>query len=269
MESLLSSVSTTTSYNSKTKHDDKIIFVTVGTTLFTSLIDNIIHPNTIQCMIQYGYTHLIIQYGKGIKPSITLPTTITTTQATLQYELYDFKPSLYDDMVKADVIICHAGAGTLTEAIRISQQQQQQQKKLINEENLKSLSTNNNDRSQMQQPKRNMKKIITVINNILMDNHQTELAYALQRRQLVYVIDDPMLLSTTTLNTNNNMDLTTTTTMNTQTSTSTIWEQIESFQPSTQTSLQGNPYDIPRRLHHFFVGTNNNNSTDSVVKKEE
>ena len=104
-------------------NNEKVIFVTVGTTLFSSLIDNIINRHTINYMIQNNYTHLIIQYGKDQKPKIDPVTVLPEHAHKIHIELYDFKPSLYDDMYKASIIICHAGAGTLTEAIRISQAQ--------------------------------------------------------------------------------------------------------------------------------------------------
>ena len=103
--------------------NEKVIFVTVGTTLFSSLIDNIINSNTINYMIQNQYTHLIIQYGKDQRPNIDNLSSIHENAKKIHIELYDFKSSLYDDMCKANIIICHAGAGTLTEAIRIAQAQ--------------------------------------------------------------------------------------------------------------------------------------------------
>jgi beta-1,4-N-acetylglucosaminyltransferase len=201
---------------------EKVLFVTVGTTLFTSLIDAIVHVDTISYMRRHHFTHLIIQYGKDTKPNIAIhdskydlpdqqqQESLSPSQKhlpLLQIELYDFKSSLLDDMKRAHLIVCHAGAGTLTEAIRISQQQPQ----ICNG--------------------KYTKKIVTVINTKLMDNHQTELAYALQRRQLVYVVDDPIALSQQC-----------------------TWEQIESFLPNTTTSslLHDNPYDIPRILHHYY-----------------
>mmetsp|Transcript_16908 Transcript_16908/g.69046 ORF Transcript_16908/g.69046 Transcript_16908/m.69046 type:complete len:80 (-) Transcript_16908:2458-2697(-) len=37
----------------------------------------------------------------------------------LNVEAYDFKPSLHDDMIAADLIISHAGAGTMLESLRL------------------------------------------------------------------------------------------------------------------------------------------------------
>ena len=211
--------------------DEKVIFVTVGTTLFSSLIDNIINSNTINYMIHNQYTHLIVQYGKDQKPNIdALPISIQENAKKIHIELYDFKPSLYDDMCKANIIICHAGAGTLTEAIRISQSQIMHGTETTGP---------NNHHTNPTSPK----KIVTVINNQLMDNHQTELAYALQRRQLVHVIDDPPQFASSPCK---------------------VWEQIDAFVPSTSTSLEGNPYDVPRMIHNFLGSC----TVPSSVKEE-
>lgn len=220
--------------------NEKVIFVTVGTTLFSSLIDNIINSNTISYMIQNQYTHLIIQYGKDKKPNIENVSSIHESATKIQFELYDFKPSLYDDMVKANIIICHAGAGTLTEAIRISQKQTQD-----------TVGSHQSQNSNLPQLSTNIyKKIVTVINNQLMDNHQTELAYALQRRQLVHVIEDPQHFASTT--------------------DTHVWDQIDAFVPSyASTSLEGNPYDVPRIIHDFFGSRMRSDHTTKHAEKEE
>ena len=210
----------------------KVIFVTVGTTLFSSLIDNIINRNTISYMVQNNYTHLIIQYGKDAKPNIDNISSIHDGASQIQIELYDFKSSLYDDMLKANIIICHAGAGTLTEAIRISQAQMQH--------------TTTDDSNHRDVP--SMKKIVTVINNLLMDNHQTELAYALQRRQLVHVINDPQLFASSNHN---------------------VWDDIDAFVPSSSTSLEGNPYDVPKIMHNFFGSRIRSDHRVTSVQKED
>ena len=58
-------------------------------------------------------------------------------------------------MEKADLILSHAGAGTVMEALRLK------------------------------------KKLVVVINTLLMDNHQTELAGAMAKRGHLFVVDEP------------------------------------------------------------------------------
>lgn len=163
----------------------KTIFVTVGTTLFEALVEAVLTEGALQWMVDNKYTHLIVQYGKGHKPVL-----LTNCTDLLEIELYDFKPSLNEDMQKADLILCHAGAGTLMEALPMPR-----------------------------------KKIATVINTALMDNHQAELAHALARLKLLWVVDD---LSVAAL----------------------PWNDIEHFQPVPYTG--GDEHDVPRMLDSFF-----------------
>lgn len=130
-------------------NDKKVAFVTVGTTLFQALVDSATSDEAIQWLTNNGFTRLIVQYGKGVPPRLPAPS------EQLAVETYDFKPSLDADMKAADLIICHAGAGTLMEALRLR------------------------------------KQVLTVVNTLLMDNHQTELAYALQDRKHLKVISGP------------------------------------------------------------------------------
>jgi beta-1,4-N-acetylglucosaminyltransferase len=132
---------------------ERTIFVTVGTTLFEALIEAAIKEEALKWMEDNGYTKLIIQYGKGKRP--TLP----ASTANVQVEVYDFKPNLSDDMERADLIIGHAGAGTVMEATGLK------------------------------------KRMVVVINTILMHNHQTELANAMGSRNHVYVIHEPAHLA--------------------------------------------------------------------------
>jgi beta-1,4-N-acetylglucosaminyltransferase len=128
---------------------NKTIFVTVGTTLFEPLVEAVMTEAALQWMVENQYTHLIVQFGKGSQP--------VTPKNQLDIELYDFKPSLNEDMHKADLILCHAGAGTLMEALQL--------------------------------PAPPPKRIVAVINTALMDNHQAELAHALALHQLLLVVD--------------------------------------------------------------------------------
>lgn len=90
----------------------KIIFITVGTTLFNELINVTTTQYAIQWYIDHHYTHLIIQYGKGIKPMIP-------HNGLLDIELYSFKSTLRYDIEISYTIISHAGAGTIMECLQL------------------------------------------------------------------------------------------------------------------------------------------------------
>ncbi|KAF9982971.1 N-acetylglucosaminyldiphosphodolichol N-acetylglucosaminyltransferase catalytic subunit alg13, partial [Modicella reniformis] len=114
------------------------VFATVGSTRFDKLVNAISSPALLQLLHSLGYTQLIIQHGKS--PIATDDLTITTTTNTgIQVETYDYKPSLREDMERANLIISHAGSGSILEALRLN------------------------------------KKLIVVVNEDLMDNHQLEL----------------------------------------------------------------------------------------------
>ena len=131
---------------------ERTAFVTVGTTLFEGLIQAMVDPRVLDKLSDLGFTKLVLQYGKGTKPVLS---STSPPPARLKVEMYDFKKTLVDDMQRADWIVGHAGAGTVSEA----------------------LSYEN-------------KKLVVVINTALMHNHQTELAHAMRDRHHLFVVDN-------------------------------------------------------------------------------
>lgn len=147
--------------------------MTVGTTLFEKLIQTI-SSNTsfLSLLSSLGYNELIIQYGKGSPPSFSKEIREVSTDAsdgsdTRHYEFemstkallkitcYRFKPSIREDMKRANLIVSHAGAGSIMESLALK------------------------------------KKTCVVINQDLMDNHQLELAQALCERGFLYMLVKP------------------------------------------------------------------------------
>jgi len=126
------------------------MFVTVGTTQFDKLVNAMTSPVAMDWMASQGYDRLTIQHGRGKAPSFVDGT-------ELQCHAYDFKDSLEDDICSADLIVSHAGAGTIMEVLGRS------------------------DR----------KKLIVTINTDLMDNHQLELANAMAERGYLMVVECP------------------------------------------------------------------------------
>ncbi len=133
---------------------------------------------------------LVIQYGQGTCPLSFIPPSLKRTSVeydvhenddngsitlmvptnnsdgtqqnrTMYIKWYRFQPSLLQDMERADIILCHAGAGTLLEALAI-RREQQHQPPIIN----------------------------AVINSTLMNNHQSELADELEKRKHITVTYD-------------------------------------------------------------------------------
>ena len=116
------------------------IFVTVGTTDFDQLIQVIDSEDFLHLLEKKKCRRLVIQIGRGeVQPSLLRE---MATRVGIEVEVFRFKPSLSVDMSSADLVICHAGAGSITDALSFH------------------------------------KKVMVVVNDTLMENHQNELACA-------------------------------------------------------------------------------------------
>ena len=168
------------------------IFVTVGTTKFDSLIEAISGPKFLSHISRDdcgAYTSLTVQYGRGSvipfadskmsEMSHERDGAVAASSATvakqdangMRCDAYQFKPSLRQDMEDADLIISHAGAGSIMEGME-----------LCAAANVKRKSSPNIQRQ---------KKLVVVTNAALMHGHQSELADALEARGHLFVVRDP------------------------------------------------------------------------------
>lgn len=165
--------------------------MTVGTTKFDSLIEAISDRNFLSHMSgdECGaYTSLTVQYGRGsIRPFAETSGDDASNAhkahngeiggATKQdvngirCDAYQFKPSLRQDMEDADLIISHAGAGSIMEGME-----------LCAAANAKNIARTSGGRQ---------KKLVVVTNAALMHGHQSELADALEARGHLFVVRDP------------------------------------------------------------------------------
>jgi len=103
----------------------------------------VLSEECLQKLADVGVDRLCIQYGAGRLPPSHQESEngfIAYTSNGIEIECYRYKPSLREDMEAADLIIGHAGAGTCLEVLGLK------------------------------------KPFVVVINDLLMDNHQTELA---------------------------------------------------------------------------------------------
>ncbi|KAF8921444.1 glycosyltransferase family 1 protein [Mucidula mucida] len=124
-----------------------LAFVTVGSTRFDALVEAVISKDVLAALQQKGYTELVVQCGHSDLGVLNL---VLNKQGkhTLQrhgvaLELWRFKPSLKEDFTSADLVISHAGSGTILDVLRLG------------------------------------KALIVVPNPTLLDNHQEELAVSL------------------------------------------------------------------------------------------
>ena len=148
----------------------KSVFVTVGTTQFDSLIEALDTPECADALRGNGYGSVVIQRGKGTRELVHLaPRRRRRSRAAgenarggagggagrsdrglepepLEVRVFDFAPSLADEMLAADLVVSHAGSGSVFEALGMR------------------------------------KPLLVVVNDALMDNHQAELAEELGKR---------------------------------------------------------------------------------------
>ncbi|XP_076458829.1 UDP-N-acetylglucosamine transferase subunit ALG13-like [Babylonia areolata] len=120
---------------------DKSVFVTVGTTEFDQLIKSVTSADVCKVLCELGYTKVLLQTGRGQFQ----PQSAQLSHDSPAVQSYTFKDSIADDIAAADLVICHAGAGSVLETLTAG------------------------------------KATLVVINDELMDNHQEELAKQLQQ----------------------------------------------------------------------------------------
>lgn len=121
------------------------LLVTVGTTRFDQLIKKILNKESVEQLAIMGFARLILQIGK----SEYEVEQVEPLREIIEIEIYDYKPSLLDDIDRADVVVGHAGAGTCLEVLRMN------------------------------------RRLLLVVNETLMDNHQRELAEQLAEDKYV------------------------------------------------------------------------------------
>lgn len=124
----------------------RMVFVTVGTTCFDSLVKAVDSDHVKQELSKRGYTELLIQMGRGSY----IPLQCSGEDGNLAVEFLTFSPSIADYLRSASLIISHAGSGSIFETLRLG------------------------------------KPLIVVVNEDLMDNHQSELAEELADRRHLF-----------------------------------------------------------------------------------
>eukprot|EP00438_Fugacium_kawagutii_P012674 Skav207516 [mRNA] locus=scaffold907:206762:211355:+ [translate_table: standard] len=116
---------------------ETLLSVTVGTTSFDDLVKEVDSESFQEQAKSLGYKSLVVQSGRG---------TYRLSQRDppiLEVKSFDLKPSLEEEMSSASLVISHAGAGSIIEALR------------------------------------QKRRLLVVVNPCLMDNHQLEVAEAM------------------------------------------------------------------------------------------
>ncbi|KAI0928491.1 hypothetical protein AcW1_005721 [Taiwanofungus camphoratus] len=125
----------------------KLVFVTVGSTRFDPLVQAVLSDTVLNALRSKGYSKVIAQCGNSELDTEPLTQTsegwLWKTGHSMDIEIWRFKPSLQEEYERADLVISHAGSGTILDVLRLG------------------------------------KPLIVVPNPTLLDNHQEELAAAL------------------------------------------------------------------------------------------
>ncbi|KAJ2809763.1 N-acetylglucosaminyldiphosphodolichol N-acetylglucosaminyltransferase catalytic subunit alg13 [Coemansia sp. 'formosensis'] len=123
------------------------VYVTVGSTGFDELVKAVCAGPFLQCLATRGFRQLCVQYGSSEDAFTPLQT--GPGAFGIAMEGFDYTSSPQRFIEKADLVICHAGTGSILEALH------------------------------------SRKPTIVVVNRGLMDNHQDEIAQELAERGYV------------------------------------------------------------------------------------
>ncbi|KAG5647209.1 hypothetical protein DXG03_001168 [Asterophora parasitica] len=120
-----------------------LAFVTVGSTRFDSLVQAALSPPVLTSLHRKGYHQLVVQCGNSAFEFSIGDASLALVREGVHVEVWKFKPTLQEEYERADLVISHAGSGTILDVLRLG------------------------------------KPLIVVANPTLLDNHQQELAGAL------------------------------------------------------------------------------------------
>ncbi|KAG9204943.1 N-acetylglucosaminyldiphosphodolichol N-acetylglucosaminyltransferase catalytic subunit alg13 [Epicoccum nigrum] len=132
--------------------DSKLCFVTTGATApFNALIESVLSPSSLDALLENGFTHLLVQYGSA-KDVFTqaLAAARSHVRDKVIIDGIDFNPDGLEAQLRLaqqskGLAISHAGSGSILEALRYGL------------------------------------PLVVVPNTGLLDNHQEELADAMER----------------------------------------------------------------------------------------
>lgn len=88
-----------------------VVLVTVGSTSFDGLIQNMTSATSLEKQQRAGVRKLIVQHGRGPPP------TPTPSPESLEVVSFAYAPSLTPYYGEADIVATHCGAGCVFEAI--------------------------------------------------------------------------------------------------------------------------------------------------------
>lgn len=129
----------------------KRLLITVGTTEFDELLNFIDNDEFLSTVKALGFAHIVLQYGRGIFNPKFLTSENCKLKWNIVLESMAFTSAILEEMKLADLVIGHAGAGTVLDVITLH------------------------------------KPLVCAINSTLQGNHQQELADALEESDMCVV----------------------------------------------------------------------------------
>ncbi|KAK4051398.1 N-acetylglucosaminyldiphosphodolichol N-acetylglucosaminyltransferase catalytic subunit alg13 [Microbotryomycetes sp. JL201] len=149
--------------------------LTVGSTEFSPLVHALLSPDCLRLLHTLDVTSLLAQVGNSDLPAgftINKETrrALDVDGATLHVTVVDFTDDIEQHIAQAQLVISHAGAGSILSAIRPS-----------------SFSNSEDDVGTCTQ-----KVLVIVPNSSLMDSHQSDLADEFERHKWAIVVRDPL-----------------------------------------------------------------------------
>ncbi|KAJ2415701.1 N-acetylglucosaminyldiphosphodolichol N-acetylglucosaminyltransferase catalytic subunit alg13 [Coemansia sp. RSA 2530] len=123
------------------------VYVTVGSTGFDDLVKEVCTRSFLQSLAKRGFRKLCVQCGSS--EDLFVPPRTESATFGIAIESFDYTSSPQRFIEQADLVICHAGTGSILEALH------------------------------------SRKPAIVVVNRRLMDDHQSEIAQELSARGYV------------------------------------------------------------------------------------
>merc|ERR1712008_244566 len=142
-----------------TMHETATAIVTVGSTLFDSLIRAVDKPEFLDFLQHLKITRLQVQRGKGSFWPSNIVESNHVSEQRLEVEVVEYLPDLPSHLRKAALVVSHAGAGTILDCLTAG------------------------------------RRLVVVPNEELMANHQIQLGDALQQRNLLFCFRSGELLN--------------------------------------------------------------------------
>lgn len=98
-----------------TDEPQMLVFVTVGSTKFDALAQATISEPVLAALHTRGFVRVVLQRGNSdldFDYGASTQESLTITKAGVDIETWKFKPSIQDDIERADLVISHGGKNT-------------------------------------------------------------------------------------------------------------------------------------------------------------